>query len=127
MRFSVGLAAGLLGFGIALAVLGIVLIVLNGPESGVPVLFAAFVGTVMGGCYFGPLPYGVVTNEAIKVPTMVGPASQVMLWPGDRLDASGSRLTVVRTDGARVKAPLYRIMARPQDWAALHDFQLSRR
>src|SRR5688572_8472772 len=97
VRFARWLAVGFAAIGLALTVLGVVLLAGGNGEGGIPALLPGLVLTLIGGLYLGPLPYLVVTDSWVSVPVIAGGQGRIAIGPGDKLRMDGDRLVVVRS------------------------------
>ena len=121
VRFARWVAACVTGFGAAVDVVGLVLLLAGAGAGGaVPVLVAGLVATALGATYFGPLSYFVVRDREVTMPVMLLGQGHLRLGRGDRLRVRDGRLVIRRIQGGEDPAlGIRRGLAHAADWEAL--------
>jgi hypothetical protein len=115
VRFARWLAAGFTAAGLALTIFAVVLLIGGNTEAGFSALLPGVVLTLIGGLYFGPVPYVVVTDSSVAVPVTAGGQGRMTIGPGDRVRMDGNRIVVVGRGSTR-RVPAYRSLAHREDW-----------
>jgi hypothetical protein len=120
VRFARWVAACVTGFGAAVDVVGLVLL-LAGASAGaaLPVLVAGLVATALGLTYFGPLPYFVARDGEVAMPVMLMGQGRLELGRGDRLRIRDGKLVIRRIQGGEDSAlGIRQGLAHAADWHA---------
>lgn len=121
VRFARWVAACVTGFGVAVDIVGLVLLLAGAGAGGaVPVLVAGLVATALGATYFGPLPYFVVRDQEVAMPVMLLGQGRLKLGRGDRLRIRDGKLVIRRIQGGQDPAlGIRQGLAHGDDWQAL--------
>lgn len=121
VRFARWVAACVTGLGVAVDIVGLVLLLAGaGAGAALPVLVAGVVATALGATYFGPLPYFVVRDRELTMPVMLLGQGHLKLGRGDRLRIRDGKLVIRRIQGGEDSAlGIRQGLAHASDWQAL--------